>query len=66
MNPQNQKELTKVGLFSCVEKEIYKEGYLKDFEKVLSNKLRLPSAFLSAKEIENLKIESYKKVCYEI
>ena len=66
MRSENQKELTKVGLFSCVEKEIYKEGYLKDFEKVLSNKLEVPSAFLSTKEIEDLKIESFKKVCYEV
>jgi len=66
MQSENQKELTKVGLFSCVEKEIYADGILKDFEKFLSNKLEVPFAYLSTKEIEELKIENLKKVCYEV
>ena len=66
MQSENQKELTKVGLFSCVEKEIYTDGILKDFEKLLSNKLEVPFAYLSTKEIEELKIENFKKVCYEV
>ena len=63
---ENQKSLNKVGLFSCVVDNIYTEGYLKEFEEVLSKDLVVPNAFLSTKEIENLKMEDFKKVVYEI
>lgn len=66
MENKAQQSLNKVGLFSPVCNEIYSDGYLKDFEKVLSKELTIPNAFLSTNDIDNMKKESFKKVVYVV
>ena len=61
-----QRALNKVGLFSPVFDDIYEEGYLKEFENVLSKDIVVPNAFLSKEEILRLKNEDFKKVVCDV